>query len=246
MSDLRQTTGRGVRVAIVDTGITPDHPHVGPVAGGFGVEGEAPEFRCVADWRDRHGHGTACAGVVRWIAPDAEIFAVRVLDRHLGASAGALECALSRLAEMRIAIANLSMGGTRDAVSATLVRATRRLVAAGTLIAAAVRPDGSISWPADQPGVIAVGTDPALVGWEYREGNREGIDFVAPATPRPLPGCPPAANYSGPSFAAPRIAALAARVLEAQPSLDARRVAAVLIENASRFRKAPEATGGSI
>jgi hypothetical protein len=219
MMDLRVGTGRGVRVAIVDTGVVAGHPHVGAVAEGFGVEAGDGGVRLVPDFRDRHGHGTACAGVIRWIAPDAEIVAVRVLDERLTASAEAMEAALSHLERLDVRIANLSLGAPREGVRRRLALATERLRERGVVVVAAVRPDGMPSWPSDQPGVIAVGTDPSLREWEYRRGEAGEPDFFASGYPRPIPGRPPAMNLAGPSFAAPRIAAFAARALELAPSL---------------------------
>ena len=68
-----------VRVGIVDSGINPDHPHVGQVMGGvfFRAEGESPDFV------DRIGHGTAVAGVICEKASAAELYAVRIFDRRL-------------------------------------------------------------------------------------------------------------------------------------------------------------------
>lgn len=230
--DLRAATGRGVRVAIVDTGVVAGHPHVGAVAEGFGVEVSEGAVRVVPDFRDRHGHGTACAGVVRWIAPDAEIVAVRVLDERLTASAEAMETALAHLERLDVRIANLSLGAPREDAKRRLALATERFLERGVVVVAAVRPDGVPSWPSDQPGVLAVGTDPSLGEWAYRRGGPGQPDFFASGYPRPIPGRPPAMNLAGPSFAAPRIAAFAARALELAPALDPAGLLRVLSDGA--------------
>ena len=69
------STGKGVRVCILDSGVDADHPLVGvvqqAVAVSLGPDGEA----VIADDTegDLCGHGTACAGIVRALAPDCEI-----------------------------------------------------------------------------------------------------------------------------------------------------------------------------
>ena len=66
------STGRGVRVCVVDSGIEHDHPSVGPVDGAVAVESrEGGGSRVVRDEQgDVGGHGTACASVIRRFAPD--------------------------------------------------------------------------------------------------------------------------------------------------------------------------------
>jgi hypothetical protein len=76
----------GVRVAVIDSGIHPGHPHVLGVAGGVAIfrDGESD------DYLDRLGHGTAVAAAIREKAPDAQLLAVKVFDRTLSSSVGAL------------------------------------------------------------------------------------------------------------------------------------------------------------
>src|ERR671936_378922 len=86
------STGEGVRVCIVDSGIEPDHPRVGRVHGSHvaGV-GEDGEVAVEADEAvDVSGHGTACAGVVRALAPGCELHSVRVLGPEATGSGKAL------------------------------------------------------------------------------------------------------------------------------------------------------------
>ena len=61
--------------------IEADHPDVGELAGAVAVEvGEGDEISVVDDVEgDLCGHGTACAGIVRSIAKDCELYSVRVL-----------------------------------------------------------------------------------------------------------------------------------------------------------------------
>ena len=74
-------TGKGVRVCILDSGVEPNHPLVGPLAGAVAVQrGEDDEITIEPDEEgDLCGHGTACAGIVRSLAPECELYSVRVL-----------------------------------------------------------------------------------------------------------------------------------------------------------------------
>ncbi len=235
MIDLRASRGSGIRVAIVDSGVVDRHPHVGPVAAGFGVDPTPDGPRLSERFDDVAGHGTACAGVVRWGAPDAAIVAARVLDARLTARADALELALDALVARRVAIVNLSLGVPDQEARARLAPVTDRLTDAGVLIVSAVRPDGRPSWPSDDARAFDVAADPSLSRWQYRAGGPGEATFVAAPTPRPIPGRPETGNYSGTSFAAPRIAALLARALAIDPTLTRDTLIDVLIANAPHF-----------
>ena len=74
-------TGKGVKVCILDSGVEFGHPLVGPLAGAVSISlDEDGDPVATEDTEgDLCGHGTACAGVIRSIAPEAEIYSVRVL-----------------------------------------------------------------------------------------------------------------------------------------------------------------------
>ena len=75
------STGAGARVCILDSGVDAGHPAVGEVQSAVVfTKGEDGEPRVDPDTEgDVCGHGTACAGIVRALAPEAEIHSVRVL-----------------------------------------------------------------------------------------------------------------------------------------------------------------------
>ena len=73
-------TGRGVRVAVIDSGVHAAHPHIGSVAGGVAIDEDGREHE---DYVDRLGHGTAVAAAIKEKAPDAELYVVKVFDRSL-------------------------------------------------------------------------------------------------------------------------------------------------------------------
>src|SRR5207237_6075988 len=78
------STGRGVRVAVIDSGIEADHPALAlAVRGGVVVDSDRrtkAQVRLEPDEhpRDFFGHGTACAGIIHSLAPEAELYSVRV------------------------------------------------------------------------------------------------------------------------------------------------------------------------
>src|SRR5262245_877965 len=93
---LAKYTGRGVRVAVIDSGVHASHPHVGGVAGGIGI---LEDGSLVDDYVDRLGHGTAVAAAIREKAPDADIFAIKVFWQTLATDIGSLARAIELAAE---------------------------------------------------------------------------------------------------------------------------------------------------
>src|SRR5215467_9049162 len=73
-------TGAGVRVCVLDSGIELDHPQVGTVQRSVAVTRDGDEITVADDAQgDLSGHGTACAGIIRSLAPECELTSVRVL-----------------------------------------------------------------------------------------------------------------------------------------------------------------------
>jgi subtilisin family serine protease len=95
-------TGRGVRVAILDSGINPAHPHVAGVAGGVAITADGES----TNYLDIIGHGTAVAGAIREKALDAELYAVKVFDRSLRTNADTIVRALDWAIEQEMHVVN--------------------------------------------------------------------------------------------------------------------------------------------
>jgi len=132
-STLRHLRGRGVSVAVIDSGVNPEHPHVSGVAGGVRIDlsGGVAE-----DWVDRLGHGTAVFAAIQEKAPEAEIYAVRVFDDRLKTSVRALVAAIDWAAERRVQVVNLSLGTVREDHAEVLEGAVGRLAEVGGVVVA--------------------------------------------------------------------------------------------------------------
>jgi len=201
-----------VRVAIIDSGVHATHPHVGGVAGGFGIDDAG---RRHDDYVDRLGHGTAVAAAIREKAPAAGILAIKVFDRELAATGVALVSAFERAIEQGAHIISLSLGTQNADHEASLARVVRDARAAGTIVIAAGEQDG-VRW---LPGAID-GVWPVLLDWsvpreECRVTLRSGSApvFYASGFPRPIPGVPPEKNLKGLSFAVANVTGLVAAAM---------------------------------
>jgi len=158
--------GKDVKVAIVDSGIDLDHPDLADnIAGSIDFTGSRKGPN------DENGHGSHVAGTVAGVnntigvigvAPDADLYAVRVLDRRGSGRWADLADALDWCGANDIDIANMSLGGSS---APTYVKtACDNALANGCLpIAAAGNAgDGStttteLSFPAAYSSVVSVG-----------------------------------------------------------------------------------------
>jgi hypothetical protein len=217
LSSLAGRTGRGVRVAVVDSGMHAAHPHVGgAVAEGVGFDAEG---RMGGDTVDRLGHGTAVAAAIREKAPEAELLAVKVFDRSLSTTGRALVEAIRWAAGARAALVNLSLGTANPDHEAALSAAVREATALGAIVLAAA-PDGQVRWlPGALPGVAAVALD-----WDcprdrchVSDAPGGGLSLRASGFPRPIPGVPPERNEKGRSFAVANATGRLALAIEGRP-----------------------------
>ena len=214
----KATTGRNVRVAIIDSGIDANHPDLaGQVQLRENFVDATPD---VAE-----AHGTAIAGIIAartgnglgiaGVAPDARLLALRACWPDSG---GTTRCnsftlgkALNFAIMNRAKIINLSLSGPGDPLLQTLldVAAQRGMAVIGAVDPQ--RADGG--FPASYPGVIAV----AMAG-DGRVPARADL-LLAPG--QDIPTTAPGARWgfvSGSSYAAAHVTALAALLAQLQPS----------------------------
>jgi subtilisin family serine protease len=214
LSRLAGRTGRGVRVAIIDSGIAAGHPHVGPVGAGVWIRTDGVN----SDARDRIGHGTAVAAAIREKAPAAELIPVRVFDRNLATTSAVLAEAIEWSASVGARLINLSLGTRNLAHRPLLEDALRSAVARGCLVVAAAAWEGEPCLPGSLDGAVGVlATDcprDALLVPETLGGPLYASPF-----PRPIPGVPPESNLTGVSFAVANATGLLARLLEEAPEI---------------------------
>jgi len=238
------TTGSGVTVAVIDSGVDVDHPQL------RGRAATGADFLDAGDGRtDCVGHGTAVAGLIAarplpgvgfaGLAPDARILPVRVSEQQVveGRESGRTVTAPVFAQAIRWAVdhdadvLNLSVviyqdhPAVRSAVAHALSKDVVVVAAAGNLHTDGAAPD-PIPYPASYPGVIGVGA----IG---PDGARESFSQVGPYVDVVAPGAEvlsavPGGGHrtqSGTSYAVPFVAATAALIRAYQPTLSAQEVA---------------------
>lgn len=225
-------TGEGVVVAVVDSGIDPDHPAVGEVARSVTIErvGEDFEVRENCEPGDFVGHGTACAGIIRSFAPKAELVSIRVLGPNNRASGRAFIKALEWVAAERIDVVNLSLSSRSDELFPIFHDIVDAAYFRGCLlVSAASNTPGEASYPSLFSSVVSVASHDIPDPWTYFYNPRPPVEFGAWGVDVPvawLNGGQIVA--SGNSFAAPHIAGLAALVRSKHPKLTAFELKSVL------------------
>lgn len=179
------TRGEGLKVAVLDTGISKSHPDlVGNLKGGANFT--TPDIN---DWEDKQGHGTHCAGIIGavdngigviGVAPAVELYGVKVLGDKGSGVMNAIIKGIDWCVANGIDIISMSLGCPKDPGSG-LHDAIKRARAAGIVIVAASGNESTqCGWPAAYDESIAVGAvDPAFDKASFSNFGSE-VDVAAP------------------------------------------------------------------
>jgi subtilisin len=238
----RGRTGRGVRVGIVDSGIDATHPALtGKVKVSVEAvsEGGRGAFR-PSQTGDAAGHGTACAGIITMIAPDAELHSIKVLGANASGSGEMFLAGLDYAIKQRLQIINLSLGTTKPQYHGPLHDLLDMAYHAGCIVVAAANNLPQPSFPSIfSSSLVSVvkgdGHDPFNFGYRYGEV----IELVAPGVQ--VRTTWPGGGYrqlTGNSFACPHIVGVIALIIEAYPGLTPFQIKTILYTIARQNRKA--------
>ena len=214
--------GRGVRVVVVDSGVNPRHSHVGGRIDGAGFHrGEDGAVHRGPDYQDTSGHGTAIAAVIRHVAPEVDLFALKIFNGALATTPDVLEGALSYALEAGARVVNLSLGMEAAQNAPSLRALCRDAARAGIILVASARNGANgASVPASYDEVIGVKGDGRLGEDTLKYCPGAPCECLASPWPRSLPGLPRERNFRGNSFAAARVSGAIACLLEGFPDVD--------------------------
>jgi subtilisin len=224
--------GAGVRVAVVDSGVDPRHPRVGPIAGAVALEYDldTPGRVRVVDGPhdDLFGHGTACAGVIRGLAPRCEIYSVRVLGSRLTGKGLVFAAGVRWAIEHGMHVINLSLSTSRRDYFDLFHEIADEAYFRGAVLVSAVSNVPAASYPSLYSSVLSVAARPGDgTGFAYNqvppvEFGAAGIDVEVAW----LDGA--TITATGNSFAAPVITGYVARILSKHPGLTPFQVKTIL------------------
>lgn len=225
-------TGRSVRVGVVDSGIDATHPALKDKVKASveaAVEGGRVTFR-PSQTGDAAGHGTACAGIITTVAPDAELYSIKVLGANASGSGEMFLAGLDYAIKQRMQIINLSLGTTKPQYHGPLHDLLDKAYHAGCIVVAAANNLPQPSFPSIfSSSLVSVVKDESHDPFNFGYRYGEVIEIVAPGVQ--VKTTWPGGGYrqlTGNSFACPHIVGIIALIMEAYPDLTPFQVKTIL------------------
>jgi aqualysin 1 len=226
------STGAGVHVYIIDTGIRSTHADFGGrVVPAFNsAKGKTTSEDC-------HGHGTHVAGTVGGstygLAKAVTLYAVRVLDCYGGGTSSTVIAGIDWVTANRNlpAVANMSLGGTYDQALNDAVEGSIRAGVVYTIAAGNSKVDACIISPASAPNAITLGASNMVDEQASYSDFGPCVDLYAPGSAIKSDwntSDTASTVLSGTSMASPHAAGAAALYLQAHPLDSPATVAATL------------------
>lgn len=233
-------TGKTVKVAVLDTGIAP-HPDLNIAGGVSFVDG-------TSSYDDDNGHGTHVAGTIAaqlnqigvvGVAPDSELYAVKVLDQRGFGDYGKVIQGIAWAIENGMDIISMSFGGSQ--FSQALLDTIQFADASGILLVAAAGNRGSWGgqeetelYPALYPEVISVGAVDKTFQRLYYSSIGSELNVMAPGDKILSTIKDGSYGYlSGTSMAVPHIAGAAAVLWAKSPEMNNHQVKEALLNTST-------------
>ncbi|HVF71801.1 MAG TPA: S8 family serine peptidase [Chthoniobacterales bacterium] len=222
---LKEGTGKGVRIAVIDSGVETDHPALSGLSlvddlhvVDAGVQIEVKE----GDGTDVFGHGTAVTAVIRRIAPDARVGSIRVLGANLGSRTVIIREGVRQAIDRGYHILNCSFGcGLSEHIFQYKEWIDEAYLKGIHIVSACNNYDFTTpEWPGYFPSVVTVNM--ARFDEDHTFFYKPGhlVEFAARGVDVTLPwNNKGTKEVTGSSFAAPIMSALLARLVSQMPDL---------------------------
>lgn len=223
--------GEGIRVGLIDSGADVTHPALANQISGYVAvaDGLAEERFDTSAHGDDSGHGTACAGIIRALAPACELYSIKVLDQSPLPRARALATAIRWGIEHEMRVLNVSVGTTRPEFYGILHELADLACFRNVMLVTAASQRPGPSYPAHFASVVSVVAQATDDPYEF---------YYHPASPAEFG----ARGYNlrvawrdgtwisatGNSLAAPQLSGIIAQLLSKHPDLTAFHVKSVL------------------
>lgn len=222
---LRKGSGRGIKIAVLDSGIEANHPDLKGMrlADDLAIVDDGLHWRCVPGaGKDMYGHGTAIAAILSQLAPEAELGSFRVLGEHLRSRTAIICEGVRQALDRGYHILHCSFGCSRedqvlqykDWIDEAYVRG-RHIVAACNNYDYLKR-----EWPGHFPSVITVNFARTANPQTFYFRSGQLVEFAARGDDLDVPWCDGRRKkVTGSSFAVPHVATMLARLLSLCPEL---------------------------
>lgn len=255
-------TGKGVTVAVLDTGVDNDHPDLVDA-----VVAERDFIGAAEEANDGNGHGTHVAGIItgsgaasdgryKGMAPDVTILDGKVLDDEGGGTESSLIAGMEWAAAQRARIVNMSIStwSASDGTDPVSLALNRLSTDTGPLFVVAAGNNGPFDGTVGSPGAADAALTVAAVDAECRTADfsargprvgdfalkpdigAPGVGIVSARATGTIPEDPVGQRYarmSGTSMAAPHVAGAAALLAQLRPSWTPAQLKALLVSTAA-------------
>ncbi len=234
-------TGRGIKVGIIDSGVDGSHPRVGGLAGAVSIEiqPDGTTLPVEGEHEDLVGHGTACAGIVHLLAPEAEIYSIRVLGSNLRGKGSTFAAGIQWALDTGLHVVNMSLSSKSEQWFGPLHDLADEAYFRNVLLVCAANNVPGPTYPSQYSSVVSVaarsGQDPFAIAYNPHPPVEYGARGIDVDVAWQNGGSTVA---TGNSFAAPHIAGLATLILSKHPGLTPFQVKSVLqavADNAAPF-----------
>ncbi|HEX6491174.1 MAG TPA: S8 family serine peptidase [Gaiellaceae bacterium] len=216
------STGEGTRVCILDSGVQADHPLVGPLQGAVALtKKDDGEIVIEEDTEgDLCGHGTACAGVVRALAPECSLYSVRVLGAGFKGSGRVLLEGLRWSISEGFDVINMSLSTTKRQFASVLHELADSAYFRRSVLVASAHNMPVESYPWRFSSVISVGSHEESDPLSFYANPSPPVEFFARGVNVELAWLGGSSVHcSGNSFATPHISGICSLILAKHPAL---------------------------
>jgi len=234
----KEYTGKGVVVAIVDSGINRDDPRLaGAQIEGWSITlGATGHALLSSEFHDENGHGTEMAAAVHHFAPDAKLLGIKIMGERLRPDAELIAAGIEISQANGARVINLSLGTQRMGKALLLSDCVGNAVEQGSIVLAAAHPKGERVYPADLPNTVGVAAheDCPLNKFYYfsqsrfpkKEWGFLSSKFMTHGFGRRSSGEP--GKYYGSGVATAYLSGITAALCEAQPGTTAQAMVELL------------------
>jgi subtilisin len=223
--------GAGVRICVLDSGVETDHPLVGEIQQSVAISIQGDEV--IVEEQDTAGdlcgHGTACAGIIRSLAPNCELASVRVLGAGYTGSGTVLLEGLRWAIEQGYDVINMSLSTTKQKFAGLLHELADSAYFRRTMLVASAHNMPVESYPWRFSSVISVGSHEQEDPFAYYYNPNPPVEFFARGVDVDVAWLGGGSiKATGNSFATPALSGIAALVLGKHPGLTPFQVKTVL------------------
>jgi subtilisin family serine protease len=238
-SFLREGTGRGVKIGVLDSGVEFAHPRLRglKVADDWAIIEDGLQISAIpGQGNDVFGHGTAIADIIHQVAPEAEVGSFRVLGEGLRSRSLIIREGVRHAMDRGCHILNCSFGcGREDHVLLYKDWIDEAYVKGRHIVAACNNEDfAKREWPGHFPSVIAVSHANCQKPDALFRRTGQLVEFAARGQEVEVAWRGGGVkNVTGSSFAAPHVAGLLARMISCCPEMSPLQAKALLLKVAT-------------